>query len=293
MSLLIATPLRSGDLLDHYRLECLVGSGGMASIFRATDTKTGRPVAIKALHPDKAGNGSILYRFRSEIEIGRRLNHPGLVKVLSDGDASQRYAVMEWVEGKPLREIIEEQGKLPVDRATRIARAICETLEYVHAQGVVHRDLKPDNVIVDAEDNIKLMDFGIARESKISLWNRVKRHEMIGTPDYVSPEQIKGKCVDARSDVYCLGVILFEMLTGEVPFSGLDPLAAMNLRLLVDPPDPCEINPAISSRLQSIVQRALERDPADRYPSAREFASDLLESLAEEMSQPLELLAGF
>jgi eukaryotic-like serine/threonine-protein kinase len=293
MSLLIATPLRSGDLLDHYRLECLVASGGMASIFRATDTKTGRQVAIKTLHPDKAANGSGTNRFRSEIEIGRRLNHPGLVKVLSDGDASQRYAVMEWVEGKPLREIIQEQSKLPIDRATRITLAICETLEYVHAQGVVHRDLKPDNVIVDAEDNIKLMDFGIARESKVNLWSRMKRHEIIGTPDYMSPEQIQGKCADARSDLYCLGVVLFEMLTGEVPFSGLDPLAAMNLRLLVDPLDPCEINPAISSRLQSIVQRALERDPADRYGSAREFGSDLSESLAERISQPLESLARF
>jgi serine/threonine protein kinase len=293
MSLPIPTSLRSGDLLDHYRLEDLVASGGMASIFRATDTKTGRRVALKIPHPDKAGSGCNFDRFQSEVEIGSRFNHPGLVNLLPNSGASRRYAVMEWVDGKVLRAIIEKQGKLPVDRAIRIALAICETLEYVHSRGVVHRDLKPDNVIVDADDKIKLMDFGIARETRANLWNRVKRQDVMGTPDYASPEQIKGESADARSDVYCLGVMLFEMLTGEVPFSGLDPVMAMKLRLLVDPPDPCEINPAISARLQGVVQRAMERDPTDRYSSAREFTAELSESLAEETSQPLESLADF
>jgi eukaryotic-like serine/threonine-protein kinase len=294
MSLLITTSLRSGDLLDHYRLECLVASGGMASIFRATDTKTGGPVAIKIPHPDRTGNGLVLDRFESEIEIGRKFDHPGLVKVLPNDGASQRYAVMEWVEGKLLREIIDEQWKLPIERAIGITLAICDALDYVHARGVVHRDLKPDNVMVDSEDNIKLLDFGIAREKRVNLWNRVMRQEAIGTPGYVSPEQIKGKCADVPGDVYSLGIMLFEMLTGEVPFSGLDPLTAMNLRLLVDPPPAREINPAISLRLQSIVHRALARDPASRYPSARKFASDLSASRAEERkAQPLESLANF
>ena len=294
MSLLITTSLRSGDLLDHYRLERLVASGGMASVFRATDTKTGRPVAVKIPHPDKAGNGPVLGRFHSEIELGRKLNHPGLVKVLPNDGASQRYAVMEWVEGRLLREIIDEQWNLPIERAIRITLSICDALEYVHAHGVVHRDLEPENVMVDAEDNIKILDFGIARETRGNLWNRAVRQEAMGSPGYASPEQIKGKRSDARGDVYSLALMLFEMLTGEVPFSGLDPLTAMNLRVLVDAPSPCEINPAISPRLQSIVHCALARDPAKRYASARKFASDLSATLAEEhRAQPLESFADF
>jgi eukaryotic-like serine/threonine-protein kinase len=294
MTPLITTTLRSGDLLDHYRLERLVTSGGMASIFRAMDTKTGRPVALKIPHPAKVSKGPVLDRFQTEIEISRKFDHPGLVKVLPNDGASQCYAVMEWADGRLLREIIDEQWELSIERAVRIAVGICEALEYVHSHGIVHRDLKPENVMVDAEDHIKLLDFGIARKVRASLWNRVMREEAMGTPGYVSPEQIKGKRADARGDVYSLGMMLFEMLTGEAPFSGVDPRTAMNLRLLVDPPPPCEINPAISPRLQGIVLRALARDPANRYPSARKFASDLSASLAEEReAQPLESLANF
>jgi serine/threonine protein kinase len=294
MSPLMTTSLRPGNLLDHYHLECLVASGGMASIFRATDTKTGRPVAVKVPHPDKVGKGLVLDRFRSEIEICRKIDHPGVVKVLPNHGRGGRYAVMEWAEGKRLREIIDERWDLPIERAVRITLAICDALEYVHAHGVVHRDLKPENVMVDAEDNIKLLDFGIARETRMNLWTRMMREEAMGTPGYVSPEQIKRKRADARGDIYSLGIMLFEMLTGEVPFSGLDPLTAMNLRLLVDAPSPCEINPAISPRLESIVHRALERDPVNRYAGARKFASDLSAELAEEReAQPLESLANF
>jgi serine/threonine protein kinase len=294
MTPLIATPLRTGDLLDHYRIDDLVASSGMASIFRATDTKTNRHVAIKVPHPGKIEKGPILDRLQTEIDLGKRFDHPGLVKILANDGPGPRYAVMEWADGKLLREIIEEHGELSIERAIRITLAICEALEYVHSHGVVHRDVKPENVMVDTDDNIKLLDFGIARETRLNLWNRLIREEAMGTPGYVSPEQIKGKRADARGDIYSLGIVLFEMLTGEVPFSGLDPLTAMNMRLLVDPPPPSEINPAILLGLQRIVQCAVARDPANRYSSARKFAFDLSAALMEEREgQPLESLANF
>jgi serine/threonine-protein kinase len=286
--------MRSGDLLDHYRIESLVARGGMASVFRATDTKTGRPVAVKIPHTHKMDDRRAIDRFHREIEIGRKFDHPGLVKVLRNDGTGHCYAVMEWADGRLLRAIIDEREKPPIERVIRITLAICDALEYIHGRGVVHGDLKPDNVMVDAEDNIKLLDLGIARESKVSLWSRVRARGATGTPDYASPEQIKGKLGDARSDIYSLGIMLFEMLTGEVPFSGLDPVTAMQMRLLADPPLACEINPHVSPGIEEIVNRALSRDRTRRYASARELASNLVECLGQETTdQPLESIAHF
>jgi eukaryotic-like serine/threonine-protein kinase len=275
MSLLTIASVGSGDLLDHYRLEHLVATGGMASVFRATDTETGFPVALKIPHPHNLADRHATERFLREIEIGTKFDHPSLVKVLRNDCASSRYAVMEWVDGHLLRAIIAERGSLTVERSARIAFAICDALDYIHRHGVVHNDLKPDNVMVSAEDDIKLMDFGLARGSKVSLWNRSKRRNTMGTPDYASPEQIRVKPSDARSDIFSLGVMLFEMLTGEVPFSGLDPDTAMQMRLRVDPPTIREIDPNLPTQLELIVSRALARDRAERYSSARELAIDL------------------
>jgi serine/threonine protein kinase len=275
MSLLTSTSLRSGEYLDRYRLADLVASGGTGSVFRARDTKTGRPVAIKIPHPAVARDRLALDRFRHTVEISRKLDHPGLVKVLPDDRAGERYIVMEWVDGLTLRQIIDDHRTLSPARAIRMTLAVCDALHYLHNRGVLHRDLKPENIMVDAADRIKLIDFGMASESRGILWARRGLDDARGTPDYASPEQLKGKRGDARSDIYSLGIMLFEMLTGEVPFSGIDANTAVQLRALVDPPALREVDPELPPRLEKVVDQAIARDRRNRYASVREFASEL------------------
>jgi eukaryotic-like serine/threonine-protein kinase len=247
----------------------------MASIFRGTDLNTGRPVAIKVPHPEMESDPVFFDRFRREEEIGKTLDHPGVMKVFADGDRSQIYMVMEWVEGRLLRQIMTDYKKLPPERATKIALGILDALGYIHTHGIVHRDLKPENIMVDSNDHIKLIDFGIAGQAGARRLTFAKLSQVMGTPEYISPEQVKGKRGDARSDIYALGVLLYEMLTGKAPFQGPNPFAIMNDRLLNYPTPPREIDPAISPELQEIIYRALERDPKNRYSSAHEMAVDL------------------
>jgi serine/threonine protein kinase len=268
-------PLQPGEQLDHYRIDALAMRTSMTTIYRATDLRTGCPVAIKIPHFEMECDPAFFSRFQREAEIGRKLDHPNVAKVLSNGDMSRVCIVMEWAEGKVLRQILAEQGKLPTERAVRIALGICDALEYIHSQGIVHRDLKPENIMVDAEDHIKLIDFGISASAGARRLTFSKFSSTLGTPDYISPEQVKGKRGDARCDVYALGVILYEMLTGEVPFQGPSPLAVMNDRLVNHPIPPREVNPEVTPEMQEIIYRALERDPSKRYASASEFAKDL------------------
>jgi serine/threonine protein kinase len=269
------TALHPGDQLDHYRIEGVAARSGMASIYRGTDLRTGRPVAIKIPHPEMEGDPQFYDRFQREQEIGKKLDHPNVVKVIVDEDRSRLYMVSEWVEGRLLRQLLNEVKKLPPERAIKIALGICNALDYIHSQGVAHRDLKPENIMVDSEDNVKLIDFGIAANAGSRRLTFAKLTEAMGTPDYISPEQVKGGRGDARSDIYALGVMLYEMLTGRVPFTGPNPFVIMNDRLLNSPIPPREIDPEISPQLQEIIYRAIERDPKRRYASAREFAKDL------------------
>ena len=267
--------LHPGDQLDHYRIDALAARSGMASIFRATDLENGRQVAIKIPHPEVESDPALFDRFRREEEIGVLMDHPGVMRVFTDGDRSRVYMVMEWVEGRLLRKILQENRQLPTERAARITLRILDALGYIHSRGVVHRDLKPENVMVDDNDNIKLIDFGIAGNAAARRITFAKFTPTMGTPDYISPEQVKGQRGDARSDLYALGVMFYEMLTGKVPFSGANPFLIMNDRLLNNPVPPREVDPSISPQLQEIIYRALERDPRNRYANARDFARDL------------------
>jgi serine/threonine-protein kinase len=265
----------AGAQIDSYRIEEPVARSGMATIYRAIDTRDNRRVALKIPHPDMEADPILFDRFKRESGIGEKLDHPKVMRVYGGEKRSRIYMVMEWCEGRLLRKILDEEGKLPRDRAIRIAVEVLEALDYINANGVVHRDLKPENIMVDANDNIKLIDFGIAGDSAARRLTYANFTATLGTPNYISPEQVKGKRGDGRSDIYAMGVILYEMLSGKLPFSGPSPLAAMNDRLLNHPLPPSVANPEISPQLQEVIYRALERDPKNRYAKASEFARDL------------------
>lgn len=272
------TELHPGDQLDRYRIESLVARSGMASIFRATDLVSGEILAIKLPHPEMESDVLFFDRFRREQEIGQKMDHEGVMRVIAPLPGEERsrvYLVMEWVDGRLLRTEVSEVGRLPVQRAVNITRNILEALDYIHRNGVVHRDLKPENIMVGENDQIKLIDFGLAGHQGSRRLTFAKLTQVMGTPAYISPEQVRGKRGDARSDIYAVGVMLYEMLTGRAPFDGPNPFAVMNDRLTINPVPPRELNPEISPELQEIIYRALERDPKNRYPSAREFAHDL------------------
>jgi serine/threonine-protein kinase len=266
--------IEAGSQIDSYRIEAPIARSGMASIFRAIDIRDDRVVALKIPHPDMEADPILFDRFQRESAIGEKLNHPKVMRVFGGEKRSRVYMVMEWCEGRLLRQILDE-GPFSQERALRITVAVLDGLEYIHANGVVHRDLKPENIMVDDQDNIKLIDFGIAGDSAARRLTYANFTATLGTPNYISPEQVKGKRGDGRSDLYAMGVILYEMLSGKVPFTGPSPLAAMNDRLLNHPMPPRIANPAISPELQEVLYRALERDPKNRYAKASAFAWDL------------------
>jgi serine/threonine-protein kinase len=266
--------LEAGDVLDHYRIEDTVSQSRMSTLYRATDLRDGRNVAIKVPLEEMEADPVLIERFAREQQIGQELDHPGIVKTINGEERSRRYMVIEWVDGRLLRAILNENGKLPVERAVKLTLAICDALDTMHKHGVVHRDLKPENIMVGEGDRIKIIDFGIAmkEDSRRLTYTEMS---MLGTPDYISPEQVKGQRGDQRSDIYALGAMLYEMLTGQPPFTGSNPLAVMNERVLNDPKPARELNPEISPEIEEVLSRALKRDPRHRYATAAEMAWEL------------------
>jgi eukaryotic-like serine/threonine-protein kinase len=269
------TTLEPGETLDHYRIDAVISHTQMSVLYKATDLRSGGVFAIKVPNPEMEADPVLVERFKREEEIGQQLDHPGVVKTFKDEKRSKLYMVIEWVDGPLLRTILNEEKKLPVDRATSIILGICDALDYMHKRGIIHRDLKPENVIVMENDQVKLIDFGIAMKEDARRLTFVNVTSLLGTPDYISPEQVKGARGDQRSDIYSVGIIFYEMLTGRVPFIGPNPLAVMNERVLNDVKAPRELNAEIQPELEEILYRALEREPRHRYATASEMMWDL------------------
>jgi serine/threonine-protein kinase len=262
---------------ERYQLDELIGRGGMATVWRATDTVLNRPVAVKRLHAGLVADDELAERFRREALLVARLSHPNLVHVLDRGeDADGPYLVLELVEGENLKSRIRREGPLPAADAARICAQVAHALEYAHGQGVVHRDIKAQNVLLSPDGTAKLADFGIARMMEADGEAGLTRTDMLlGSADYLSPEQANGHVLDARSDVYSLGIVLFEALTATLPFMG-EGFVAVAMKHCSEPlPDPRTVVASIPPWLAGIVMRAADKDPALRFPSAGAMAAAL------------------
>jgi serine/threonine-protein kinase len=264
-----------GDRVDRYELTELLARSGMASVFKARDTETGDVIALKLPHLHFESDVVFHERFKREQEIGQRLDYPGIVKVFPPGKRSRKYIAMELVEGTSLRAILDQEKRLPVVRAVDIARQIAAALVYLHANGVVHRDLKPENVILTPNETVKLLDFGIALDDAARRITWFGLSATLGTPDYMAPEQINGRRGDVRTDIYALGSILFEMLTGEPPFVGGNAQSLLRAKASEDPRSPRQLRPELEPQLEDIVLHAIERLPRDRYARAADMLAEL------------------
>jgi serine/threonine-protein kinase len=265
-----------GDVLDQrFQITDVIQKSGMSTIYKAIDCDNGRFVAIKIPHMQLESDAAYFSRFKREEEIGLKLDHPGIVKIVSMQNKSRPYIVMEVLEGQTLDHLLNELRPFPTDRALEIARKLCEVLDYMHRNDVVHRDLKPGNIMVCDDGSLRIIDFGIAKSLAMNRITFGGFSPKMGTPHYMAPEQIKGKRGDARTDIYSLGAILYEMITGALPFIGESTFDIMNARLMDDPKPPREINPAVSPQIEEIILHALEREPSSRYASAAEMKAEL------------------
>ena len=267
--------LSPGQTLDQYELVDIIAHSGMATIFRARDSTNGHIVALKVPHLQYESDIVFHERFVREEKIGQRLDHPGVIKVFTPQHKGRMYIAMEYVEGEQLSDRIRSEKRLPIATALDLALQIADVLVYLHENNVVHRDLKPENIMILPDGKVKLMDFGIAMDTTARKVTWAGLSTTMGTPDYMAPEQVKGLRGDARTDIYSLGVILYEMLTGEVPFPSDNVYAAMRAKAREDPTPPRRLRHDISPELEEIILRALERNPQDRFESALEFREAL------------------
>ena len=267
-------------LSDRYELGDTLGYGGMSEVHRGLDKRLGRDVAVKVLRADLARDPQFQIRFGREAQNAAALNHPAIVAVYDTGEVqsdfgSLPYIIMEYVDGQTLREIVKTQGPMSQQRVIEVMADVCAALDFSHKHGIIHRDVKPANIMINRAGAVKVMDFGIARALGEGQ-NVTQTAAVIGTAQYLSPEQARGEAVDARSDVYAAGCVLFELLTGDPPFTGDTPVAVAYQHVREDPRSPSELNPAVTPQLDAIVLKALSKNPANRYQSAAEMRADLV-----------------
>ncbi|WP_269855336.1 Stk1 family PASTA domain-containing Ser/Thr kinase [Streptomyces sp. RPT161] len=287
----------------RYELRGLLGEGGMASVHFGYDTVLERPVAIKTLHSELGREASFRERFRREAQSVAKLNHTNIVSVFDSGEdeidgRSVPYIVMELVDGKPLRQILDEDmaqhGAMPTDKALKITGDVLAALAVSHEMGLVHRDIKPGNVMLTKRGVVKVMDFGIARALQSGVTSMTQTGMVVGTPQYLSPEQALGRGVDARSDLYSVGCMLFELLTGRLPFDGDSPLSVAYQHVQEEPPAPSSINQSLPPAVDALVARALRKNPADRFPTADAMQDECerVAAAAKGIATPLVISEG-
>ena len=277
---------------ERYVLGPLLGRGGMADVRRARDTRLERDVAIKRLKVDLAGDPIFQERFRREAHAAAGLNHPNIVSVFDTGESYDEasglmvpYIVMELVVGHTLREILRDGRKIQPIKALELTQAVLDALDYSHRHGIIHRDIKPANVMLTSTGQVKVMDFGIARAVSDTAASMTQTASVIGTPQYLSPEQIRGETVDRRSDVYSTGCLLYELLTGKPPFEGDSPVSLAYQHVRATPVPPSEVDPMVSTQMDAVVCKALAKSPADRYQTAHDMAEDIGRLLAGQRVQ--------
>jgi eukaryotic-like serine/threonine-protein kinase len=272
-----------GELIaDRYELEELVGTGGMSSVYRAHDTLLERDVALKVLHDRFTADGDYVERFRREARSVAQLSHPNIVTVIDRGEQDGRqFIVFEYVDGENLKSLLEREGPLPEREAVELGLQIARALGFAHEHGLVHRDVKPQNVLLNGDGQAKVTDFGIARSLDVH-GGLTQTGTVMGTSDYIAPEQARGQRVDAQSDIYSLGAVLYELLTGEVPFPG-DNFVAVAMRHINEPaPSVRERRPELSPRLDAAIRRAMAKDPRERFRSMDELCAELNACLEPE-----------
>ena len=268
-----------GNTVDgKYEILETLGHGGMNDAYKARENASGRLVVLKVPFTSLIGDPATFSRYERELEIGKRLHHRNIQELIEDGRLEggvAPYLVLEFVDGTLLREYLRQHAPLPVEEAIGIAVQLADALQYCHDHGVIHRDLKPENILIEQDGTVKLVDFGIALLQGARRLTFRRLTSGFGTPDYMAPEQVQGDRGDARTDVYALGVMLYEMLTGEVPYQGDSPLAVMSQRVTTDAPLLRRGRAELSPRLEAVVWRALRRDPSDRYASMAALRHDL------------------